>query len=117
MKQYLIFGLFFTGFLISSCTSESEEVQDMMDEVDCSTITFSQDVQPIIQSNCAVSGCHVSNTPPPDFTKDDIIEANANRIKTRTSNGTMPPPGSGFSLTKEQVDMIACWADNGGEVN
>lgn len=116
MKFYLTRFLF-AIIIIGSCTSESEEVQDMIDNTDCSVISFSSDIQPIIQNNCAVSGCHVSNTSQADFTKNEIIESNANSIKSRTSNGTMPPPGSGLTLSKKQIDAIACWVDNGGKIN
>ncbi|EMR01898.1 SprB repeat-containing protein [Cesiribacter andamanensis] len=75
--------------------------------------SYEAEVRTIIQSNCAISGCHASGTPQPDFTNLSTIQARAADIKTRTQNGSMPPPGSGVSLSQDQVAAIACWVDDG----
>lgn len=121
MNQSLSIFLFISLLLYASCTSESEEMQDLQDgmsgSVDCADVTFSQDVQSIINTNCAVAGCHVTGTTLPDFSQNSVMESRAAQIKSRTANGSMPPPSSGLSLSKEQVDIIACWVDNGGKTN
>jgi hypothetical protein len=78
-----------------------------------SGVSFATSISPIIETKCAVSGCH-SGTQPPDFRSFSNIHANAANIKTLTANGTMPQNGS---LTQEQKDLIACWVDDGALQN
>lgn len=79
-----------------------------------SGLTLENDIRSIIQTNCAVSGCHDgSNANRPNFTEDGTIRSRASNIKARTSNKTMPPSSSGQSLTDEEIALLACWADDG----
>lgn len=73
-------------------------------------------IKAIIQTNCAVSGCH-NGTQDPDFTNNNIIVSNANRIQSRTTVRTMPPSSSGLSLTQSEIDQIACWVADGAPSN
>lgn len=74
-----------------------------------SGVSFSTSISPIIQNKCAVSGCH-NGTQFPDFRTFKNIHDNAGKIKTLTGNRTMPQDGT---LTQEEIDMIACWVDDG----
>lgn len=74
-------------------------------------VSLSADIQPIIQNNCAVTGCH-SGSQPPNFTDKQNILNNASRIKSRTSAGSMPPSGR-EDLTEQEIALIACWVDDG----
>lgn len=87
--------------------------------VDCSTVTnkaFAADVNPIIQSTCAVSGCHAtgSGNGPGALTTYSQISAAASRIRTAVANGSMPQGGS---LSTSQKNSIICWIDNGAPNN
>lgn len=83
-----------------------------------SGISFSASVKPIIDTNCAVTGCHVPGDQQiPNFQVTDNIFNNAISIGANTSAGIMPPPGSGYSLTEEEIQILACWADDGGPDN
>jgi len=62
------------------------------------SVVQAADVQEIVNSNCAVPDCHGGGISP-NLTSIGNIENSADRIKTRTGAGTMPPEGSGFSLT------------------
>lgn len=75
-----------------------------------SGISFEAEVEDIIITFCAVSGCHVASEPRPDFNIFANIKSNALDIKTRTQSRNMP---RGTSLTDEQIDIIACWVDDG----
>ncbi|MEP0366700.1 MAG: hypothetical protein ABJN36_01220 [Cyclobacteriaceae bacterium] len=72
-------------------------------------ITLSSHVEPIITSNCAVSGCH-NGSQSPNLSSATGIVSSASRIRARTSAGTMPPSGS---LAQSQIDEIACWVNDG----
>ena len=82
-----------------------------------SGISFEATIKDIIATNCAVMGCHVAGAQNPNFEVKDNIFANAARIGERTSEKSMPPPGSGRSLTDEQIARIACWVSDGAPDN
>lgn len=82
-----------------------------------SGISFEAAVKTIIESNCAVSGCHVSGTKRANFNQFSEIKENAATIKSHTENGIMPPPESGRTLTESEVESIACWVEDGAPQN
>jgi len=110
----IVFGLTIMGF---SCVYDNAE--ELYDQKDCTDndISFIQNIEPIISTNCAVSGCHINGGQIPTLTTYEQISSNAGLIKIRTSNGTMPPSNSGYNLTQEEIDDIACWVDAGAPSN
>jgi SprB repeat len=80
-----------------------------------SGISWSGEIQTIIATNCAVSGCH-NGTQSPNLSSLAGVQANRENIKSRTANGNMPPSGRP-DLTEEQVKKIACWVDDGARNN
>lgn len=78
--------------------------------------SYATDVEPIMKTSCAVSGCHVSGGAAP-FTLTSVAsaQAHASEIKTATANGSMPKEGT--PLTQLQKDRIACWVDDGAPNN
>ncbi|NQZ78085.1 MAG: hypothetical protein HRT61_18570 [Ekhidna sp.] len=72
------------------------------------------DIMPIIASNCAISGCHNGSISPNLSNSSNVIASSA-RVKARTQARTMPP--SGRSISGEQIDLIACWVDDGAKNN
>lgn len=76
-----------------------------------SRIAFAE-VETIVTASCAVSGCHAGNVSP-DFRVQANILGRAGRIASRIGNATMPPAGSGRTLTTAQIDAIACWVADG----
>lgn len=80
-------------------------------------ISFNSSIKEIIETNCAVSGCHIAGTGRADFTQFSAIQNNAETIKSHTQNGVMPPEGSGMTLTDNQIQAIACWVEDGAPQN
>lgn len=78
-----------------------------------SGVKFSSSISPIIENKCAINSCH-NGTQFPDFRVFNNVKSNAGQIKTLTGNGTMPQEGS---LTQEEIDLIACWVDDGAPQN
>lgn len=72
-------------------------------------------VNSIIQTNCAVSGCH-AGTGLPDFRNASVIQQNASNIRGRTGSRSMPPRSSGRTLTDDQIEKIACWVSDGAQI-
>lgn len=79
-------------------------------------ISLSGDIMPLLQAQCTFSGCHNGdNGASRDWTQKSNVIAMANNIKTRTQNGSMPRnPGV---LTQDELDIIACWVDDGAKDN
>lgn len=87
--------------------------------VDCATVTnkaFAADVNPIVQSVCAVSGCHAagSSNGPGALTNYNEVFANRTAIRTAVSTGRMP---QGSTLSASQKNSITCWIDSGAPNN
>jgi hypothetical protein len=85
---------------------------------DCSSTakSYSNDVSPIIQSFCAVSGCHASGSTngPGALTGFQQVFNARQAIRAAVVNGSMPQNGS---LTSSQKNAIICWIDNGATNN
>lgn len=75
--------------------------------------SLTTDIMPIIETKCAVSGCHNGSQTPNLSTKTGVIN-NALAIKTQTQSGAMPKEGS---ITATQKALIACWVDDGADDN
>ena len=99
--------------IFSACQNKKEE-QLYSGGNDCSGVnaTFSATVQPIIQANCTLSGCHdgsSTNGPGPLTSYDRVKDASA-RIRRVVISREMPKGGS---LSAEQIKSIVCWIDSG----
>lgn len=82
----------------------------------CDTVTYNKHIKPIIDANCALSGCHAGTTSNPQLTSYALVKdrADAGRIKARVIDANpsqMPPPPG--ALTAAQKQLITCWLDNG----
>ncbi|MEB2773732.1 2-polyprenyl-6-methoxyphenol hydroxylase [Algoriphagus sp. D3-2-R+10] len=119
--QWAILASITALLLISiSCSSESEDqlpTPPTSDRCEDSNASLSTDIIPILQQNCAISGCHVAGTGRADFTVDDNIIQFASQIRTNTQSGIMPPSTSGKTLTTEQKELIFCWVSGGAKDN
>jgi uncharacterized membrane protein len=79
-----------------------------------SKTSFSNDISPIISTNCAISGCHKGTSGLPDFSTLKNIQASASAIKTQTVSRSMP---IGKTLTDDEISVIACWVNDGAPNN
>lgn len=79
-------------------------------------------VRAIVQTNCAVSGCHSGSNPQNgiNFSSDATIVAQKDRIKVRavdqagTANQMPPPPASALSAANQTA--ITNWIAAGGRL-
>ena len=109
-----------TGILIvigSACVNDKEELL-FPPGTDCAGVNakFSTDVSPIIQSRCAVSGCHdgsSTNGPGPLTTYERIRDASG-KIKPAVVSRIMP---KGSSLSADEIKKIVCWIESGSPNN
>jgi uncharacterized membrane protein len=103
-----LFLILLLGVLCSSCLTNVETPLEEEDPTDCATITFSQNVKPIIDNNCIQ--CHGSGGRSPNLTTYDGVSANAAIVKAETTSKRMP---QGSSLTIDEITAISCWVDAG----
>ncbi len=78
-----------------------------------SGISYSASIAPIIETKCAISTCH-NGSQVPDFRAFATVKANADKIKSKVLDLTMPP---GNPLSFEEIQAISCWADDGAPNN
>lgn len=91
------------------------------------TLCFSKDVQPIFQSNCAVSGCHDSQTRSDGYDLSSYSgimrgvkasNANSSVVYTITASSLgsrRMPPSPRAALTDAQRAIIANWINAGAQ--
>lgn len=117
IKNYLLPALLvLLAFTLLACSSENEEdiLPDPGDErCGNTTVSLSNNIIPIINQNCAISGCHVSGTGRLDLSVRGNIIQSASQIRNFTQSGFMPPQRSGKALTDAQKETIYCWVENG----
>lgn len=128
-RQNIIWGAIFTMWIFTfavSCTHTPFNFGDIIISDVCSpdTAYFQNEVFPIINSNCAQSGCHDAITHEEDIDLSSweaiyyggtVNPGNANEskmIKAITEDGDdqMPPEGP---LSNEQIATIELWINQG----
>ncbi|MBX2843648.1 MAG: hypothetical protein KTR26_17900 [Flammeovirgaceae bacterium] len=80
-----------------------------------SGVSYNNSVKNIIDTNCAISGCHVAGRNIPDFKEFSNVQKNVATIKLRINNGTMPPGNR--AITSKDIQLITCWVDDGALEN
>jgi hypothetical protein len=84
------------------------------------TISFANDIKPIIDTSCALTGCHNGdNGADKNWTVFSNFQTKRANVKDRITRpvgtpGHMPAAGS---ITDEQIQTIVCWVDQGGVNN
>lgn len=117
-------------FLITACKHDSL-IEIPASKIDCNNgeIDFVNQVLPILQTSCAVSGCHNAGSK-----KDGVIldtyknimetgginagDANSSKlyeVLVETGNDIMPPTSSGMSLSASQKNIIKDWINQGAK--
>lgn len=103
--KVLFFSLLILGLSQISCKKNDESI------LDCSTVTisYSNNIVPILNSSCNTAACHDNGNQNGDFTDYDGIKeaANSGSLMNRViTNQTMPLSSS---LSQEQLDQFECW--------
>jgi hypothetical protein len=105
--------------LSQGCYNDNvEELYEFEDpNCDALDVSFSNQVFPIIQGNCSITGCHVAGG-------NGMLLENYNNVKAYVDNGTMfdrvvntqdMPPSQ--PLTSCQIDQIDSWINAGAPNN
>lgn len=96
--------------------------QNPADDCNTDTVTFSNDINPIIQSNCAVSGCHNATTQAAGLNYEEFadlksVAGNGNLVGRITATGTALMPQGGPPLPDCQINKIRAWVQDGAPQN
>jgi len=95
------------------CTTEINETINSQ-----TGVSFLNDIKPILQVNCIKSGCHNGdNGADKNWSVFANVQAKAALIKLRTGNKSMPADIAPTGLPQSQIDLIACWVDDGAMNN
>lgn len=113
------------GALMTTCNSDTID-ETIPDESD--TLCFQQDILPVFQSGCAISGCHDAATHTDGYSLSDyasimsndegIVPFNPNsseifEVITENDPGDRMPPPPRNALTNDQIENIRTWILNG----
>ena len=118
-KAVSIFSLLLSVMIFSTCSKEIGPLHDTScDSVDNTYLTG---IRPILDSNCAVPGCHESGFLPGDYTSYTGIKAKADAgsLENRLFIlGDMPPATfPQYALTPEELQQFRCWINAGAPNN
>jgi mono/diheme cytochrome c family protein len=135
MKQFFVQGLFAFFVAIALISCKHHPITDPVPPTgDTSTnpggsnkVCFSRDILPLLQSNCATSGCHDASTQ-----QDDVFLGDYNGIRDQVRPGNpgdsdlfemiteddedeRMPPAPRPRLSQAQIDLIRKWIEEGAE--
>jgi uncharacterized membrane protein len=97
---------------LDSCVSN--DVSDDCNEI----VSYASHVSPIIQTKCAISGCHNGSSALPDWTNFSQLQARAGDVREVVIQKRMPPSNSPAGpLTEDQITAISCWVNQGAQNN
>ena len=103
---------------ITSCEKDKTQLPEPVTPEQCpDTISFSGIVEPIIQANCATSGCHNVFTAAAGYNLEGYgnISANANAILNVINHepGPTPMPYNMPKLNDSIIGQFDCWVVQG----
>jgi hypothetical protein len=109
--------LFAIAFSVDSCVSHDLDPAYTCDDV--GVVSYSSTVKTIVQTKCAIEGCHNGSNPQlPNWTDFSTFKGRVSDIKRRILAREMPPSDSpNGPLEQHQINKIACWVDQGAENN
>ena len=121
---FLLLISYFLVFMLDSCVSD--KLPEPVSTVDCETIaaTYNGLIKPIIDNNCALSGCHVNGGGGPgvytsysglsNYFNKNGLEKYVIDLKNDANLGMPPNYSSGpQDLTTEELDIFKCWVKAG----
>ena len=115
MKKLACLFLLLTSLFLSCKKEENNNNQNQ--GVDCSTITYSGTIAPLVTIKCNTAGCHASGSVNGDYTSYSGIKAKFDNgsLKQRVIVEKSMPSGS--SLTETQLKQFECWINAGAPNN
>lgn len=118
--KYII--LIFIGTLMTLFSCNKDKVKTSDFNADCpDEISFSTDIQSVISTSCATSGCHNAASNANGYTLEthDQISTNAAIILSviRHEDGVDAMPLGADKLSEDFIDDFFCWKEQGKQNN
>lgn len=103
-------------FLLSCVNHDlSPHTEDIDEPFVCdASVSWETDILPIMRTSCATSGCHDGIARNNNWLNYDEVKEHAITIRKKTVERSMPFDSL---LPQHQIDLIACWVDNGALQN
>lgn len=81
--------------------------------------TYASGIKAIVDTRCAISGCHDGNSGVVGFTAYAPLKERADngRIRSYVFELKIMPPSSATQLTEDEKKLLQCWLDNGAPEN
>ena len=114
-KLFLVIGMFSLFFLIA-CTKQTNP-----QTYDCTgtSPTYTTDIKPIFDANCAASGCHSNSSRSSGFDLSAYAGSKAASSSDKLLgsiqhlSGYTSMPQNAAKLSDAQIKLISCWVQNG----
>jgi len=111
--------------LIFACSSDDTDPMGPSmggDPCDNANVSYANDIVPIVNNACALSGCHVAGFSSGDFTNYAGLKdrADSGRLNARVVvSQNMPPSNSTgpTSLSAQEIEAFECWIAAGAPDN
>ena len=114
MKNYWYVNLALCLFVAACKTSKKTQTAIVPVGVE---VSYKKSILPIIESKCAVSGCHIQGFHEGDFTIFEELKKQVDRGKVKRlviENKSMPPDQP---LDNKDLKLIEAWLQQGGKNN
>jgi hypothetical protein len=113
MKKLLVVGMLGALAVLHACKKENLNSETEIANLDCTTVTYANTIQPLVQASCSGSSCHGSGSNVGDYTTYAGLKNDADNGKLQKellTNRSMPE-GSTHSST--ELGQWQCWLDAG----
>lgn len=114
MKLFKYFSLALC-LIMAACSVGKKTATDST--VPMQEVSYKKNILPIIESKCAVSGCHIQGFHEGDFTIFEELKKQVDKGKFRRlvlENKSMPPDQP---LDSKELKLIDAWLKQGGNNN
>lgn len=118
LLKSVLLGLIGMFFLLESCSKDKTQSPNETVCDSTKTFTYTADVKPIFDGNCALIGCHntigaAAGVVLDDFTSAKTFTESGKVIcAIKYSSGCSPMPASG-KLADSLIQKVECWAKAG----
>ncbi|MCW3076960.1 MAG: hypothetical protein JWO32_1569 [Bacteroidetes bacterium] len=120
-KKIIVFVTTFVMliFLLSvSCekkSAKSSGIASVLSASECSEITYTKNIEPIIRTSCAIKDCHAAGSPNNNLTGYPAVKAIGDNgsMKAYVLDGNPYFMPKGGQLSPEEKELVQCWLNNG----
>jgi hypothetical protein len=118
-KQVLTLSLLSGLIAFNAC---KKDAVDYAAQATCtgSAPTYSGEIESILNTNCALSGCHSASSARAGINLSDYANASSqfknnsdNLTSVHHGSGVKPMPQGGAQLSADLINKLDCWVKNG----